>query len=145
MIVGNFAIVASPLFRHEPELNRGRLLYPLRLREAIMNSWPRHLSGKRLIILSHTPPRGCLDLAVRYGRRQIGDPMLRELLESSKTTLLCVCGHVHCCGGQVEKLGATTVINAASRDRPTDPGRVARIPIRRGRVVAEEICWYELR
>ncbi|OFW26773.1 MAG: hypothetical protein A3J28_18685 [Acidobacteria bacterium RIFCSPLOWO2_12_FULL_60_22] len=42
---------------------------------------------------------------------------------------LVVCGHVHRCGGQSEKLGNATVINVASHDSPGSLGRIAVIDI----------------
>ncbi len=100
------------------------------------------VTPKKLIVLSHTPPYGVLDLALRFGRRHIGSRPLREFLESSANTLLCVSGHVHSQGARSEKFGNTLVVNAASHDGMGDPGRVATIEITKGAVAS--IKWDEV-
>jgi Icc-related predicted phosphoesterase len=57
--------------------------------------------GKRLILVSHCPPRGSLDFAIRFGKRPIGSVALRTFLRKRRDVPLVVCGHVHYCGGHV--------------------------------------------
>jgi Icc-related predicted phosphoesterase/uncharacterized protein YprB with RNaseH-like and TPR domain len=89
----------------------------------------RRAMGKRLIIVSHTPPRDILDHALRYGERNIGSIELKRFVESHPDTVLVVSGHVHHCGGNSMNLGKATVLNAASHDNFGEPGRVALITI----------------
>ena len=99
-----------------------------------MRKWDA-LKDKSLIVISHVPPFGVLDFAVRFGPCSIGSRPLREFLEASRNVVLCVCGHVHRRGGKSAKLGRALVVNAASHDRPGDPGRVFAIRIKGGRVL----------
>jgi Icc-related predicted phosphoesterase len=73
-----------------------------------------------LIVVSHTPPRDCLDRAVRFSQtgapRPIGSRPLRDFILSCRRVRLVVCGHAHLCGGQHDTLGAATVVNVASDD-----------------------------
>jgi Icc-related predicted phosphoesterase len=144
LILVNFAIVGlegAPLFRENTRRNIGYLLYPPAIRAAIISSWAVRLRGKRLIVVSHAPPFGVLDFAVRFSRDHIGCQALREFLESSNDAILCVCGHVHRHGGQVANVGQAVVVNAASHDRPGEPGKVAMITITKGRVLADRVQW----
>ena len=78
---------------------------------------PSLREGEKMIIVSHTPPRGVLDRAMRFGERSIGSIALRDFVEAhSENVPLVICGHVHMCGGRAEKLGLTTVVNVSSHD-----------------------------
>lgn len=102
----------------------------------------RHtLSAKKLkarktllpVIVSHAPPRGILDMAMRHASqaRSIGSTSLREFLEE-RTVPLTICGHVHLCGGRQEVLpNRNLVINIASHDHENAEGRVAVIDLSR--------------
>jgi Icc-related predicted phosphoesterase len=108
-----------------------------------MRHWRKAaLAKKKLIIVSHAPPYGVLDLAVRYGRRSIGSRPLREFLEADANSLLCVCGHVHRCGGKSATVGQCLVVNAASHDSPGDVGKVTIIDIRNGKLSA--VDWHAI-
>jgi len=67
------------------------------------------------IYLSHLPPLGCLDLSSRFGVDHIGS---KKLLVAIKryTPKLVVCGHSHMWGGNIAKIGDTTVLNISSHD-----------------------------
>jgi hypothetical protein len=86
-------------------------------RESRLKSAKR-LSGKngRIIIVSHVPPRGVLDRAMRYGDEAIGSTALREFIDAEDHVPLVVCGHVHRCGGQCQTVGRTVVVNVSSHD-----------------------------
>ena len=149
LVLGSFAIVGiegAPQFPmkdgFDKSYNKGYLLYP----ESILNWHIRHwkkgpLDGKQFVILSHTPPFGVLDFALRFGQRHIGSRPLREFLDTSTNALLCVSGHVHSQGARSERLGNTLVVNAASHDGQGDPGRVAMIEIKQGVVSSPK--WFE--
>src|SRR6202041_1954470 len=58
-----------------------------------MDRWDAgQFQKKKLIIISHSPPYGTLDFAVRFGSRNIGSRPLRQFLDSSPNSVLCVCG-----------------------------------------------------
>lgn len=90
-------------------------------------------SPPQLIIVSHAPPSGILDLAIRFSERRtgrgIGSGSLRHFLDR-KSALLTICGHVHLCGGQQEELpNGNLVLNIASHDDPGAEGRLALIDV----------------
>lgn len=86
----------------------------------------KSMGGRTTIVVSHTPPRGCLDEASRYGNRQIGSTALRETVEQNSRIALVVCGHVHNCGGHADKLEQATVLNTASHDSSASvPAKIA--------------------
>jgi len=71
----------------------------------------------RMIIVSHIPPRGILDRAMRFGDRSIGSRALRDFIEEYHGVIpLVICGHVHRCGGKYERLGETLIVNVSSHD-----------------------------
>jgi len=73
------------------------------------------VSGESLIIVSHVPPAGCLDVARRFGIKSSGSKALRRFIEKHRPPLV-ICGHVHLQGGKYENLGNTVVLNIASHD-----------------------------
>ncbi len=86
----------------------------------------RALKGKRLIVLSHTPPYGILDRGIRFAPLtgepyHIGSTSLRKFVERREPVLV-VCGHCHSQGGRSEELGRTLVLNTASHDDPGSDG-----------------------
>lgn len=78
----------------------------------------KSLLGKKdkLIVVSHAPPHGILDRAMRYGERSVGSRALREFIEERDEVVLAVCGHVHRCGGKCDRVGSATVVNVSSHD-----------------------------
>lgn len=90
------------------------------------------LDNKTLIVVSHAPPRDCLDTAMRVNRAPIGSTALRSFIESNERVAVVICGHVHSCGGQATKLGNAQVLNVASHDNhPTEPARLGVVEISR--------------
>ncbi len=86
--------------------------------------------GTPLIVVSHAPPRGCLDLALRFGLSRIGSVALRDFVQRNDVQLV-ICGHCHIGGGQTERFGRCLVVNAANHDgrwQETE-GRVAVIDL----------------
>jgi Icc-related predicted phosphoesterase len=144
--LGVFAIVGlegAPWFPQGvgERLNIGHLLYPEPDIERQIQAWQR-FAGKKLIVVSHAPPYEVLDFAVHHGRRHIGSRPLRSFLESSTEALLCVCGHVHFCGGKHERLGSATVVNCASHDGRSEPLKIALIEIDKGKV--SQVDWKQV-
>lgn len=85
--------------------------------------------GKKLIVLSHAPPRGILDLGIRFaspqqGAEHIGSSALRDFVEKEKPVLV-VCGHCHSQGGILSCIGSTRVLNIASHDSEGAAGNFA--------------------
>jgi Icc-related predicted phosphoesterase len=84
---------------------------------------------ERLIIVSHTPPRGVLDRALRYGEEALGSLALRDFVEEEKRVCLVICGHVHNCGGRYERLNNAVIVNVSSHDDPYSRANVALIVV----------------
>jgi len=82
-----------------------------------------------IIIVSHTPPRGILDRAMRFGDESVGSFALRDFLEECEKVSLVICGHVHRCGGKCEKLNETAIVNVSSHDDVFSKANVAWISI----------------
>lgn len=81
------------------------------------------LAGKRHIILvSHAPPRGVLDEAIRFGFEHAGSTTVKEFTRRPRVRAV-VCGHVHLQGGRVQNFGKCTVVNVASHDHQSAPLR----------------------
>jgi len=100
--------------------------------------------GKKLLIVSHSPPRGILDRAMRFGDEAIGSLALRDFLdEEGNNAALVVCGHVHNHGGKYEKINNTIVINVSSHDDPFSRANIAWILLDQNGEV-KEIKWSRL-
>ena len=98
----------------------GDVKFRLEYAQRILNS------QNKLVIVSHIPPRGVLDRAMRFGDEAIGSLALRDFLEETqKSVPLVVCGHVHRCGGMYERLGKTVVVNVSSHDDPFSRANIA--------------------
>src|SRR5262249_37546292 len=120
-VIGSFAVVGlegAPFFPpgSGENMNMGPLLYSDVLAGCQTKTWD-FFGDKNLIIVSHAPPFGTLDRAIRFGVRSIGSKPLREYLTRSTNAILCVCGHVHSCGGEMERVGGGTVVDAGATDR----------------------------
>lgn len=96
----------------------GGIGYTLYTREQARAQLDRHLAmaGDRPVLLvSHAPPQGILDLAIRFGVDHIGSSVVREALARAEVRGV-VCGHVHSQGGREQRVGNTLVVNVASHD-----------------------------
>jgi Icc-related predicted phosphoesterase/uncharacterized protein YprB with RNaseH-like and TPR domain len=143
VLIGKYAVVGiegSPLDDRFGAL--GTVVYPEVFIARHLQLAAKAVKGKNLIVVSHTPPRGVLDFAIRFGKRRIGSKALRQFISKRRDVSLVVCGHVHYCGAQSQKLGRSTVVNAASHDDPGAPGRVAVLQLQSGRV--RSIEWQTL-
>jgi Icc-related predicted phosphoesterase len=99
----------------------------VKLRLEFVQSMLNH--DDRLIIISHTPPRGVLDRALRYGEEAIGCLALRDFIEEEKRVCLVICGHVHSCGGRYDRLNNAVIVNVSSHDDPYSRANVALIAV----------------
>lgn len=90
--------------------------------------------GRRIVILSHTPPNGILDRGIKFadtdedGTHHIGSTSLRRFIETENVDLV-VCGHCHSQGRMVEHLERTTVVNVSSHDALGSKGNIAIIEL----------------
>lgn len=134
LLIGDFCVLGvegAPTEPNEPGIGF-LLLDEADIAEHLRTA--KKVAGRRtIIVLSHAPPRGCLDTAVRFGQRQIGSRALATWLRHTRQARLVVCGHVHRCGGCDEQFARGWVVNAASHDEPGSPLRVARINLARDR------------
>lgn len=88
---------------------------------------------KTLIVLSHAPPYGTLDLGIRFAKREdgashIGSTALRDFIMRSSPQLV-VCGHSHSQGKLTSDLGKAKIVNVSSHDSPGSEGNLAVIDI----------------
>jgi Icc-related predicted phosphoesterase/uncharacterized protein YprB with RNaseH-like and TPR domain len=133
VVLGQFAIVGQEGFEEREDLlSLGKFGYTQeqienRLREILIR-----LRERTVVILSHTPPAGSLDRAVRFGdlerclnlseedgydSSRIGSEGLASILGEYDSVRAVVCGHVHKMGGRVEETDTGTyVVNVASHD-----------------------------
>lgn len=94
-----------------------------------------------IIIVSHTPPKGCLDEAARFGIGRIGSTTVRDVIENDPRVALVVSGHAHLCGGHDDELGHAVVLNAASHDNNASlPANIATLLLHPDGAV-EDLRW----
>ena len=91
------------------------------------------IKGKTLIVLSHAPPYGTLDLGIRFANpadsaNHIGSKALKAFIEKANPAVV-VCGHCHSQGRIFSNIGATKVVNIASHDSPGAVGNFALVEI----------------
>jgi uncharacterized protein YprB with RNaseH-like and TPR domain len=145
-IVEDFAIIGVEGAIYAPDESENGIGFSLisekQAKDHIDRMMRRINKRLQIVILSHTPPRNTLDLALRFGQRHIGSKTLRKFVESnSKRIPLVVCGHVHLQGGKSERIKKTTVVNAASHDHEGAKGNVALIQLAHDEAYVE---WREL-
>lgn len=142
---GNYAVIGIEGAIYDPKdksIGIGYTLYSEATLKKYLESIKKIVKNKKMIILSHCPPRNTLDLAYRFGIRNIGSKSLKEFIEKNhKNIPLVVCGHVHLQGGNSITIGKTTVVNAASHDSLGEPGRVAIIDMHDDNI---GIDWHEM-
>lgn len=102
--------------------------------------------GRRIVILSHTPPNGILDRGIRFadmdenGTHHIGSTSLRRFIETENVDLV-VCGHCHSQGGMAEHFEGTMVVNVSSHDSPGSKGNIAVIELAKDGTV--DVDWHD--
>jgi Icc-related predicted phosphoesterase len=148
LLLGQFAVIGlagAPI--RESEFNRGSTLFTESALRARLRRGLKAAGERIIIVLSHAPPNGTLDFAVRFGARRIGSQAVSEALDSPDSNIhLVVCGHVHGMGGRDEQRGRALVLNAASHDGPLSPLRIGRVTIRTSMLGIEvlPVVWEEL-
>jgi len=102
--------------------------------------------GKRLVILSHTPPYGVLDRGIRFAEidenetHHIGSTSLTRFIETKNVDLV-ICGHCHSQGRMTENFKRTVVANVSSHDFPGSKGNIAVIELAKNGSVNVE--WHD--
>jgi len=87
------------------------------------------VSHENIVLVSHTPPAGYLDLSIRFGDEEgLGSPSLTEFIRDKQPALV-LCGHCHHSGGRTDKIGKTIIVNAASDDHNIKHARIAVIEL----------------
>lgn len=112
------------------------------LAQHLRRSLPKR-ANRTIIVVSHAPPRGCLDEAIRFGNGPIGSTAVRDFVKEEPRVALVVSGHVHLCGGRRDKLGHAVVVNAASHDTVDKPARIATFLLQPSGVI-ENFSWSEV-
>ncbi len=89
----------------------------------------REVRGKKVIVLSHTPPHGILDRGIRFASEDehthhIGSTSLRKFMERTRPEVV-ICGHCHSHGGLSTQMGKTTVVNVSCHDNHGAKGNFA--------------------
>ena len=144
-IFGNYAVIGIEGAIDDPKdesIGIGYTLYTESTLKKHLEKIKKKIKSKKIIILSHSPPRGALDLARRYGIRNIGSKSLRDFIKKNhKSIPLVVCGHVHSQGGRNTTIEKTTIVNAASHDNRGAPGSVAIIDVSDEKI---KINWQEM-
>ena len=128
--LGNYAVLGVEGAPYRSDLEALGYCRSEREIEAHLRRQRRSVGRAGLIILSHAPPEGILDRAVRFSLdkkpRSIGSRALRKFLKAHASVALVVCGHVHRCGGMHKRAYGTTVLNAANHD---DDGAISRFAV----------------
>jgi Icc-related predicted phosphoesterase/uncharacterized protein YprB with RNaseH-like and TPR domain len=129
-VIGDYAVLGIDGAPYRNDLKGiGDILHSEREIERHLNAQAGKVKGKNLLILSHAPPEGILDEALRFssdGRpRSIGSRALKKFLRRSRNVRLTVCGHVHRCGGMHKKFHSTLIVNAANHDDCKEVARFA--------------------
>ncbi len=106
----------------------GLYLYDRRQAHGHLHRQLQQAGDRRCVLVSHTPPRGVLDLALRFGIEEVGSSVVRARLDDPRMRIV-ICGHVHSQGGRAQRVGDCLVINIASHDHEDAPLRYALLDI----------------
>jgi hypothetical protein len=100
----------------------GSILYTKRQALAHIEQQVARAGSRSLLLVSHAPPRGTLDMSIRFGPSSAGSSIVRAFADLPRARGI-VCGHVHLQGGRTQQLGRCVVANVASHDHPGAPLR----------------------
>lgn len=141
---GNFAFIGlesstsgPAIFRHTEEDFQNQLEHQY-----------NKLIGKKIVILSHTPPYGVLDRGLRFAslddntQHHIGSTALREFIDNNSVDLV-ICGHCHSHGGLSDICMSTKIVNVSSHDNVGSLGRFAVIELDSNGEF--EVSWHDTR
>ncbi|MBC7091236.1 MAG: TM0106 family RecB-like putative nuclease [Actinobacteria bacterium] len=138
-IIDDFIFIGQEGASRDVEPALGYVLYS---EKEIENHLIQQIKGnknKKIVLLSHSPPRGILDTAIRFSEGgSIGSSAIRKFIENNEV-ILNICGHAHYMGGKFKKHGKCTVVNIASHDDIGATGKIAIIDIEKEKVNIELI------
>ncbi len=130
-IIDNFIFIGQEGASKDLPLALGSTLYGEDEIKSHLYKMVKGNKDKKIILISHSPPQGILDTAIRFhksGGCSIGSSAIRSFIEKNKV-VLTVCGHCHLMGGRAKNLGKKTIVNIASHDHNGAIGRLAIIKI----------------
>jgi len=127
-IYKNFAFLGSEAATSGPGLT-----YPEKYVKKHLEGQFNQVNGKKLVIVSHSPPYGILDYGIRFasqdkGTHNIGSKSLRKFIQQHSAKLV-ICGHCHSQGTLSYTFGNTMVANVSSHDDPGAKGNFALIDL----------------
>jgi len=97
-----------------------------------LNQKSNQYPSKKIIIVSHPPPFGILDIGLRFGISHIGSTALKQFIDENNSRIKTViCGHAHSQGGKEVNYNGVRVVNCASHDNDGEPGKVCNLIIRK--------------
>ncbi|MDG6249512.1 ribonuclease H-like domain-containing protein [Methanocalculus sp.] len=97
-----------------------------------LNRKSKQYPSEKIIIVSHTPPFGILDVGLRFGINHIGSTALTQYIDENNSRIKAViCGHAHSQGGKETNYNGVRVVNCASHDNDGEPGKVCNLVIRK--------------
>jgi Icc-related predicted phosphoesterase len=128
VMVDGLAFVGLPGAPEDEAGGLGSLLYTRESARRHLASQLRTIGDVPFVLVSHTPPRGILDTAIRFGAHAIGSSVVREFVDHPRCRAV-ICGHVHSEGGRERKVGGCAVVNIASHDAPGSALRYAILSI----------------
>jgi uncharacterized protein YprB with RNaseH-like and TPR domain len=108
----------------EDENQIGSIIYQEETAYQVLKQQILDAHGKNIILLTHAPPQGCLDLSTRFSEevgRHIGSKSIRKLIEEFPNIKLVICGHSHFWAGQTQILYDTPVLNVSNHDSSDRP------------------------
>jgi len=117
ILINNFKIIGF----EGAEINNenegiGPTLYKERYVYNRLKHFIRKYNKDKLILVSHSPPYGILDLSFRFGKQHIGSKAIRRLIEENDNIILNICGHSHINGGKYKRLNKCLVFNVSNHD-----------------------------
>jgi Icc-related predicted phosphoesterase len=116
----------------------GSILYTKRQALSHIEQQIARAGSRSLLLVSHAPPRGALDMSIRFGPSSAGSSAVRAFADLPRARGI-VCGHVHLQGGRTQQLGRCVVANVASHDHPGAPLRYMVLEWTRKRLTVVEI------
>lgn len=128
--ISKYLLVGIEGTTKETELPLGFVLYSENEIKSHLKDYAK--KNQPIILLSHCPPYGILDKAIRYSKGQsIGSAAIRSFIEKNNV-ILHVCGHCHSMGGHIVEFAGCKVLNIASPDGFHARGKIAIIDIIKG-------------
>lgn len=135
-------IWGSPWTLKFPGMNPACMAFTVDTEEELAEKWltcPLDVD----IMITHSPIYGVLDTVRRFGpfsherEESVGSESLKDAIKKIRPSIL-VCGHIHECGGRIERFEDTLIVNASLVNELYKP---AHKPIR---INGEKGAWKEI-